>query len=90
MRILCQKRRQHQQGFALLMTLGVGVVLGITIGSYLLLISQEEKTVVRSERWNAALTMAEAGVDEALAQMNASPQDFAANGWGAAPPLMAP
>ena len=81
MKILYQKRRQSEQGFALLMTLGVVVILGITIGSYLLLVSQEEKTVVRSERWNTALTMAEAGVEEALAQMNASPKNFSANGW---------
>ena len=81
MKIPSQKLRR-EPGFILLSTLGFVLVIGITLGSYLLLVRQEDQTVVRSQCWNNALAMAEAGVDEALAQMNASPNDFSANGWG--------
>ena len=82
MKIPCQKSSRSEQGYFLVATLIFAMVVGVSLGSYLLLSTQEERMVVRSERWNAALAMAEAGVDEALAQMNASPSDFAANGWG--------
>ena len=76
------QKRQPQQAYILLMTVIFILVIGITIGGYLLVVRQEDQTVVRSQRWNNALAMAEAGVDEALAQMNNSPNNFAANGWG--------
>ena len=82
MKIICQQKRRRERGYILLMSLGFSLVIGITLGSYLLLVRQEDQTVARSQRWNSALAMAEAGVDEALAQMNESPHDFSANGWG--------
>lgn len=82
MKIPQPKRRCREQGYILLMTVTFALILGVAVGSYLLLVNQEDKTVVRSQRWNNALAMAEAGVDEALAQMNASPNSFSANGWG--------
>ena len=74
-------RYRQESGYILLMTVGFVLVVGILLGSYLLLSTQEDRLVVRSECWNSSLTVAEAGVDEALAQMNASPNDFSANGW---------
>jgi hypothetical protein len=74
--------RQPKQGSVLLFTMGFTVLCGIALGSYFMLASQEHRTVIRSQSWNSSLCMAEAGVDEALAQMNASPGNFSANGWG--------
>jgi hypothetical protein len=90
MKFTCQKRRRPEQGYLLLITVTFALIIGIALGSYLLLCNQEDKTVVRSERWNNALAMAEAGADEALAQMNASPANFAANSWGEATRTTAP
>ena len=90
MKISSQKKGSRQRGFILLLALIFAVVVGVTLGSYLLLVNQEDKTVVRSERWNDALAMAEAGVDEALAQMNTSPNNLAANGWGGSSPNYGP
>ena len=81
MKIQCQKQ-SRKQGSALVITLILGVILLVTLSSYLMLISSQKDLVTRSQGWNAALTMAEAGVEEALAQMNASPNDFSANSWG--------
>lgn len=90
MKTPCQKRCRPEQGYFLAATLIFALLVGIALGSYLLLAGQEEKMVVSSERWNAALAVAEAGVDEALAQMNASPGDFTANGWGGGSPNYGP
>jgi hypothetical protein len=65
-----------------MITLTRGVILTLACISYLLLVGNQKSTVTRSQTWNAALTMAEAGVEEAMAQINASPGDFSANGWG--------
>jgi hypothetical protein len=82
MKIQC-KKPSRKQGSALVITLILGVILLVTLGSYLILISSQKGLMTRSQGWNAALTMAEAGVEEALAQMNASPNDFSANSWNA-------
>ena len=81
MKIAYQKQRR-QQGSFMMFALFLGVILTITLGSYLVMISTQDRSVVRSEHWNSTLTLAEAGVEEALAQMNASPNDFSVNNWG--------
>ena len=72
------------QGGSLIVTLLVTLFLGVTLASYLMLVSSEHTSTARSQAWNRALVMAEAGVDEALAQLN--PGAFASevsggNGW---------
>lgn len=74
--------RRSQKGSMLLITLGFVVLCGMTLASYYMLAQQEHRTVIRSQSWNSSLGLAEAGVDEALAQINASPANFSANGWG--------
>jgi len=76
------QKQRPEQGTVLLATLVVSVILGWTLCSFLVLISAQNQSVNRSQCWNASLDTAEAGVEEALAQMNASPNDFSANTWG--------
>jgi hypothetical protein len=73
----------RNQGSILFLTLILAIVMGISLGSYLILTSGQEKSVSRSQRWNAALDSAEAGIEDGLAQVNNSPKDFSANGWTA-------
>jgi hypothetical protein len=64
--------------------LAVMILLGIimlALGTYLALASQESRTVKRSLCWNAALPMAEAGIEEALSQLKQNTTNFAADGW---------
>ena len=66
------------------MTLLVTLLLGVTLASYLMLVQSEHVSTARSQAWHQALVMAEAGVEEALAQLN--PNAFASevrggNGW---------
>ncbi|HVV02498.1 MAG TPA: collagen-binding domain-containing protein [Verrucomicrobiae bacterium] len=72
----------------MLIALFICVALGIAIGSYLTLVRSQARNVARSQDWNRALGVAEAGVEEALAQLNPGVTtvkvDLTANGWGSA------
>lgn len=88
MNIIFQKP-SREQGSVLLITLTIGVILLVVMASYLLLLTNQKGLVTRSQTWNGALTMAEAGIEEGLAQLNASgisfvsayPTNFANNNW---------
>jgi len=72
------------QGSSLLVTLAVTLLLGLSLASYLLLVRTEHVSTVRSQAWHQALVLAEAGVEEALTQLN--PAAFTSevtggNGW---------
>lgn len=71
------------QGSALLLSLLVAVILLITLTSYLMLVSDENRAVGRAQAWNAAMPIAEAGVEEALTQLQyaGSGINLATNGW---------
>src|SRR5437899_1413239 len=85
----CLKSRHasREQGAVLLASLFVVAVLGITLGSYLLLVRNDYVLTARSQYWNATLAVAEAGVEEAMAQLNPGPfvspsmVDRSANQW---------
>jgi hypothetical protein len=55
------------------------------LASYLSMSQRQSFSVARSQSWNAAIAVAEGGVEEALAQLNrgvgAGVLDLAANGW---------
>lgn len=80
--------RQGASGSVLMITLAVVLILGLLLGSYLIMVSTQNASIARSQAWNTALTVAEAGVEEALAQLNPGALNFntnidrAANGWG--------
>src|SRR5215467_46570 len=74
----------------LLVTLGICIILGLLMGSCLCLIKTQHFSVVRARAWNSALVVAEAGVEEAMAQLNdtnliklglETAQGFNANKW---------
>src|ERR1041385_7896267 len=85
MKTLFQKRRGNG-GNAMIIALVIAAILGMILLSYLGLVHWQNKSVARSQAWNTALTVAEAGVEEALAQLNPAALrtniDRAANGWG--------
>jgi len=77
--------RRGESGSVLMVTLITALILGISLTSYLLLIQHQHRMVARSQAWNHALAMAEAGVEDALAHLN---RDFGVdaprgglNGW---------
>jgi len=81
MKVFCGNRKEA--GGVLLVSLLICVILGITIGSYLSLINNQSLSVARAQAWNAALVVAEAGVEEAMAHLNSgvSTNNLAVNSW---------
>jgi hypothetical protein len=75
-------RISREQGSTLLVTLSLAIVLGTALASYLKLVEYQNKSVVRSQFWNASIPAAEAGIEEALTHLNYI-GDFnrATNGW---------
>ena len=70
------------QGSALLLALLTAFVICIALTTYLYLVSNQNRSVMRSMAWNSSIPVVEAGVEEALTQANyAGPTNLAANGW---------
>ena len=69
-----------ERGNILVITLSVAVVLGSILASYLQLVNQQYLLNNRSQQWNLAVGVAEAGIEEALTQIHFT-NDFTANGW---------
>jgi len=56
-------RQQTKQGSALAVTLLTCGILGLLMGSYLYLVQGQRQSVARSQNWNSAIVVAEAGID---------------------------
>src|SRR5437762_10115198 len=78
-------RVRKEEGSVLMVALILAGILGVALASYLLLVRGHYTSVNRSQSWNAALALAEAGAEEALAQLNpgaAPPRaPLTGNGW---------
>lgn len=62
--------RMRQRGSVLVVTLIITFIVGVTLASYLIMTSGQNLSVVRSQTWNSAFALTEAGVEDALAMMN--------------------
>jgi hypothetical protein len=76
-------RSSKEHGGVLLVVLVSSLILGISLASYLQYTSTQTRAIMRSQAWNAAIPVAEAGIEEALAHINDSVvgTNFAVNGW---------
>jgi hypothetical protein len=59
----------------------VMALVGITLGSYLQLVSQQNLSIMRSMAWTSALAVAEAGVEEAMAHINRNNTNRVLDSW---------
>jgi hypothetical protein len=85
------KIRTHTQpeGSALVVTLLTALVIGITLASYLTLVSNQNVSTMRSLAWNSTVPVLESGVEEALTHIHdrlynhvgTDITDLSGNGW---------
>jgi len=61
--------RNHSAS-VLLATMGICLILGILAASYLSMAQSQRYSVARAQAWNSALAVAEAGIEEAMAELN--------------------
>jgi hypothetical protein len=64
------KIRGTNNAGVLVLTLLLASILGLTLGSYLYWVRAQNLLVAESQSWNSALAIAEAGIEEGLAQIN--------------------
>jgi hypothetical protein len=74
---------QAKRGSTLLVALLTCAIMAILVGSYLWLTGIQNVSVGRSQNWNQAMVVAEAGVEEAMALLNSGvqPPNFAIFPW---------
>jgi hypothetical protein len=70
------KTRKSERGSILVAGLILTIILGITLASYLLLVRNQNLSVVRSQNWNRAFVLTEAGIEDALAMLNKNTGNF--------------
>ena len=79
-------RACRNAGNVLLMVVVVSGLLGLAVVAYLRLITSQNSFTTRSQVWNNCLPVVEAGIEEALAQLNKNSNGtLAANGWTGTP-----
>ena len=78
-------KHRSNAGSVLTIILITVVIIGITLGSYLGLVSNQNLSVHRSLAWNSAIPIAEAGIEEALAHLNRNGTNRIGDGWLLAP-----
>src|SRR6266571_3901487 len=64
------KPRLTRAGSILVITLLLGAILMLTLGGYLSWVRTQNVLVAESQAWNSALALAEAGIEEGMAQIN--------------------
>ena len=69
MKINCSIPR-NLKGSVLVITLTIVVISAIVLGSYLTLVQYQTASVARSQTWNTIIPVSEAGVEEAMAEVN--------------------
>ena len=70
-----------ESGNALIIVLVVSALMGVSLASYLGMVSNQNMSIMRSLAWNTAVPVAEAGVEEAMAHLNKNLTNRTADGW---------
>ena len=82
MKLFVRNRRSREGGSALMISMLIVAVLGVSMGSYLALVSSQNHSVARSLAWASAIPAAEAGVEEALTHLARNDLvNIASDGW---------
>jgi len=71
----------NRSGSALLVTVFITGVLALLVGTYLAMTVSSNNSVKHSSGWNAALPLAEAGVEEALTHLALNTNGYGVDGW---------
>lgn len=64
------RSRRSTSGSVLLVSVITLAIVAMGLGGYLLIVGNQNRSVMRSMQWNGGIPLAEAGIEEALAQLN--------------------
>jgi len=69
-------------GFALMLTILIAGLVGFLLLAYLSMLTGQNQAVMRSQAWNSAMPMVEAGLEDAMTQLNThGSTDLGSDGW---------
>ncbi|HEX5221700.1 MAG TPA: collagen-binding domain-containing protein [Verrucomicrobiae bacterium] len=85
MKIILSQRHQHAASLVTVLV-ACGIV-SMSIAGYLALITQQSQLSARSQTWNMAIAISEAGVEEGLEHLNSNSADLGADNWNAEGPI---
>src|SRR6266545_6112135 len=62
--------KAQSDGSVMVATLLTSMIVGIGVASFLMMVSNQNYSTMRSLTWNATIPLAEAGIEEALTHLN--------------------
>lgn len=71
----------QNRGSAFIVVIVLTALIGVTLASYLGLVSNQNVSIVRSMAWNQAVAVSEAGIEEAMAHLNKNRTNRGRDGW---------
>src|SRR5215470_7766359 len=74
-------RKAKQLASSLLTALVICSILSLFVMYYLSLIEQQNLLSARSQTWNMAIAVSEAGIEDGLQQVNTAYPDMSTDGW---------
>src|SRR6266568_627845 len=74
-------RKLFNHGNAMVTTLVICSILSMVMAYYLSLVEQQNLLSFRSQAWNSAIALTEAGIEEGMAQVNMNSGNLGADGW---------
>jgi hypothetical protein len=74
-------QKARKTASTLLVVMVLGGILCLLVVYYLSLTEQQTKLSARSQAWNMAIAVSEAGIEEALQQLNSNGTPLASDGW---------
>ena len=77
-------RLSPQQGSTLAISLTFTAIVGLVLGSYLSLVGQRNLVSARSQTWNSAISVLEAGIEEAFTHLKVNSTNLTTDGWSTA------
>src|SRR6185436_3744438 len=74
-------KKARQLASTLLIALVICSILSISVVGYLMMSQQQNFLSARSQAWNLAIAVVEAGIEEALQQLNTNFTQLTSDGW---------
>lgn len=81
MKTLLAPHPSRRAGSVLVVTLMIGMVIGITLAAFMDLSSAQHRSVIRSGVWNACIPLAESGLEEAFTHAYLNSTNLGSQGW---------
>src|SRR5215831_11856789 len=73
--------KTKKRASTIIVALVIATILCLSVTGYLSLVEQQNFLSARSQAWNMAIAIVEAGIEEALAQLNTNSGSLANDGW---------